>query len=122
MATILYYKSGYMSNRNAKIFCENLRHARRRLGLNQTELAERLGATASFVSHLEKGSRQPSIEMLIKLSRVLGQSVDSLLGLSDQPDPLAGQSERLWKALQSLTKQDVEALATMAEALAAKRK
>lgn len=38
------------------------RAIRRQLGLNQTELADRLGMTQPMVSRIERGERQPTVQ------------------------------------------------------------
>ena len=39
---------------------EEFRQIRRQLGLNQTELAARLGMTQPMVSRIERGEREPT--------------------------------------------------------------
>ena len=41
---------------------EEFRAIRRKLGLNQTELAERIGMTQPMVSRIERGERQPTVQ------------------------------------------------------------
>ena len=41
---------------------EEFRAIRRQLGLNQTELADRLGMTQPMVSRIERGERQPTVQ------------------------------------------------------------
>ncbi|MEK7477566.1 MAG: helix-turn-helix transcriptional regulator [Candidatus Coatesbacteria bacterium] len=55
-----------------------VRAERRRLGLTQERLAERLRLSANFIAHLEKGSRQPSLDTIVALARVLGVSISRL--------------------------------------------
>jgi len=43
------------------LFLEQLRNAREEKGLTQTEVAERLGQTQSFVSKVERGERRIDI-------------------------------------------------------------
>ena len=59
---------------------------RREAGLSQSELAKLLQVSPSTVGMYEQGRREPSAEMLLTLSRVLGVSVDYLLSgsVSDQ--------------------------------------
>ena len=52
---------------------------RRAAGWNQAELAQRLQISPSAVGMYEQGRREPSAEMLVQLSRVLGVNVDYLL-------------------------------------------
>ena len=49
------------------------------LGLSQKDLAAQAGTTESAVSHIERGIRKPSAEMLARLAGALGCSVDHLL-------------------------------------------
>lgn len=57
---------------------------RKRLGLTQDALAERLGVTAQAVSKWENDQSCPDITMLPKLAEVFGCSTDELLGLEPQ--------------------------------------
>jgi ribosome-binding protein aMBF1 (putative translation factor) len=49
--------------------------ARRRAGLSQAELAERLGTIPSAVARLESGQRMPSIRMLLRIAKATGSKV-----------------------------------------------
>ncbi len=50
-------------------------------GWSQVELAKRLGVAKQTVSNWENENIQPSIEMLIRLSKLFGVTTDYLLGL-----------------------------------------
>ena len=52
------------------------------LNWTQVQLARKLSVTKQTVSNWENDNIQPSIDMLIKLSKVFGVSTDYLLGLS----------------------------------------
>ena len=58
-----------------------LRTARK---ISQVKLAEILGVTKQTVSNWENDNIQPSIEILVKLSKFFGVSTDYLLGLEDK--------------------------------------
>lgn len=49
-------------------------------GMNQVQLANVLGVTKQCVSNWENDNIQPSVEMLVKLSRFFSVSTDFLLG------------------------------------------
>ena len=53
---------------------------RKRLGLTQDQLAERLGVTAQAVSKWENDQSCPDITMLPKLAEIFGITTDQLLG------------------------------------------
>lgn len=60
---------------------ERIRHLRISRSMSQVELAEKLGVTKQSVSNWENDNIQPSIEMLVKISKALNISTDSLLSL-----------------------------------------
>ena len=49
-----------------------IRHRRRELRLTQEELAEMADIAPSFLGHVERGTRKPSVETLVRLSEALG--------------------------------------------------
>ncbi len=55
---------------------------RKRLGLTQDQLAEKLGVTAQAVSKWENDQSCPDIYMLPKLAELFGITTDELLGMS----------------------------------------
>lgn len=76
---------------------ENLSAYRRRLGLTQEELAERLGVSRQAVSKWESNRSRPELELLLALAELYSCTVDELLlgtppegldqGEKDEPDP-----------------------------------
>lgn len=60
-------------------FGQKMKIRRQELGYTQTELAERLKSTQPYISRLEKGSFNPSMKMIAKISTALDISVDYLL-------------------------------------------
>ena len=56
---------------------EKLRQLRLGKHLTQGQLAQRVGVTKGMVSAYETASKAPSLEVLIRLSRVLGVTVDA---------------------------------------------
>ena len=58
---------------------EKIRSRRVRLGLSQEQLAELCGITPSYVGHIERASRQLSLNTAISISTVLQISLDYLL-------------------------------------------
>lgn len=55
------------------------------MGLNQVDLAKKLNITKQTVSNWENENIQPSIEMLVRLSKIFGVTTDYLLGLEETP-------------------------------------
>ena len=62
-----------------KIFCENLKRARRGLGLTQKQIAEKLGVVESCYANWEQGRTEPNLCMLRERGKILDISVDELL-------------------------------------------
>lgn len=63
---------------------EKLRSLRIENKLTQKQVADRIGLAISAVSSYEAGTRYPSYESLIKLSRMFHVSTDYLLGLTEK--------------------------------------
>lgn len=63
-------------------FGANLRRIRLEKGYTQEELAKKINTSRSNIANYEVDKNKPSLEMLNKLSEVLGVSSDVLLGNS----------------------------------------
>ena len=59
----------------------NIKYARKKLGLTQEELATQIGVTPQAVSKWEKGTGMPDISMIVPLAQTLSVSTDTLFGL-----------------------------------------
>ena len=69
-----------------KDFGRRVRTLRRKLSLTQEELAEKVGISASFLGHIERGSRIASLETLVLLCNTLKASPQMLLAASLEDD------------------------------------
>ncbi len=58
---------------------KKLRMLRKRHGISQSDMAMMLGIAQNSYSRYENGQRQPSIEMLQKMSEILGVTIDDLV-------------------------------------------
>ena len=63
---------------------EKLRKLREARGLTQLQVADRIGVSKAMISAYETASKAPSIEVLIRLSRLFAVSVDYLVCM-DKP-------------------------------------
>ncbi len=70
---------------NIRLFSENIKKYREKLGITQKELAKRIGATPTSVSAYEKGTKNPSLGMAVLLAKALFVSIDTLCGLKCNP-------------------------------------
>lgn len=59
-----------------------VRQLRRGMRLTQEELAEQVGISASFMGHIERGTRVASLETLVALCNVLQTKPEYLLSAS----------------------------------------
>ena len=59
-----------------------LKELRKRRGLSQQEVADRLGVTRSTISAYERNNKSPSLEALEKLALLYNASVDYILGIN----------------------------------------
>ena len=98
-----------------------LRETRR---LSQAELGEKAGIPGLMISHFETGARpSASASTLRRLATALETSIDYLIGHSDDPSPLGGRVGALLRSLGENASQDtIDAVITMAEAMAQKDK
>lgn len=56
---------------------------RKALGWSQVDLAKRLGVVKQTVSNWENDNIQPSIDMLVRVAKLMNVSTDYLLGLDE---------------------------------------
>lgn len=102
-------------------FGRRLKSVRETRGLSQTELGEKSGVPALMISHFETGARpSASAATLVKLANALDTSIDYLLARTQ--DPVAtGRVGALLRSLgQSASQETMEAVITIAEAMAQK--
>ena len=85
-----------------------LKELRRRAGLTQKELADKLGLSKAAVSYYEQSLRSPSPEVLIKIAEAFHVTTDYLLGL---------ESKRQTLDVTDLPDTDIEFLRNAAELL-----
>lgn len=85
---------------------QRLRQLRKEKHLTQTQVAVRVGVTASMISSYETDIRTPSPEVLLRLADLLGTTTDHLLG----------REERRMLDISDLTKEEAEAVSTVVEA------
>lgn len=75
-------------------FSEKLINLRRREGMSQEQLADRLGVTRQSVSKWESGTAMPELVKLIALSELFGVSVDYLVkDYKEEAEPTAVDSQ-----------------------------
>lgn len=97
---------------------QNVKFLRKRRGLNQTALGEKLGITKGAVSGYESGASLPGVETLVKIAQLLAVSIDDLVfrdiekeGTSGAPAPQSiDPAEQTFKRLNELLEARVKTL------------
>ena len=104
-------------------FGRRLKSIRETRGLSQTELGEKAGVPALMISHFETGARpSASAATLVKLANALETSIDYLLARSEDQSA-SGRVGALLRSLgENASQQTIEAVLTIAEAMAQKDK
>lgn len=74
---------------------DRIRARRKEMRLSQSDLAERTGMTASFVSQVERGVTSPSIDSLYKISQALDVPVFHFLLEPEATSPVVRHNERV---------------------------
>ena len=74
---------------------ENIKSIRKKLGITQEELSEKLNVTRQAVSNWETGKTQPDIETLTRMAEVFGVSVEKLIYGKDY-NKESGEIKRTW--------------------------
>ncbi|WP_309894433.1 helix-turn-helix transcriptional regulator [Archangium sp.] len=103
------------------------RKARTALKLSQEDAAERVGVATEVYGRWERGEERPSTPTLIKLSKALGTSVDTLIGLAADKNatttepmpapPMPRGVRRLRRTLRTMDKLQLSTFSRMAAAL-----
>jgi len=62
-----------------QVFGKRIRELRKERELSQIELAAKVGIDRSYIGFLERGERNPSLEMIAKIAEALDVTPDELL-------------------------------------------
>lgn len=84
----------------------NLKKLRTQRRLSQKTVADGVGCSPTVYSRYENGERQPSIEMLLSLSKFFGVSVDCIIGNPSNESP--GSTGNPGAAMSCFTVAEVE--------------
>lgn len=61
------------------VFAKNIRKYRKSMGLRQKELAQKIDVSNTSMNAYEMGNSMPTLDTLIKMSRLFGVTVESLV-------------------------------------------
>jgi transcriptional regulator with XRE-family HTH domain len=101
-------------------FGKRLTELRKKAGLSQEELAAKLGTQGPAIGRYERETAKPTIEVAAKISKILGTSLDYLVGNTDlelnadtltriqQVDMLSGENKQVVYTLMDAFIRDVK--------------
>ena len=76
---------------------ENIKNTRKKFGITQEELAEKINVTRQAVSNWENGKTEPDIETLTKIAQIFDISIDELVdGIPKGITELRGKKTHLY--------------------------
>ena len=61
-----------------KLLGKRIREIRKRQALSQEKLAERAGISAQYVSNIERGTENPTLDLLLRLAEALKVSLGEM--------------------------------------------
>jgi len=70
-----------------------IKETRNRRRISQATLAERIDMSASYISHIETGKKQASLDAIARIAKILGVAIDYLIYGSPINDLEKNQSE-----------------------------
>lgn len=92
------------------MFNDVLKQLRNKAGMNQEQLAKRLGLSKSAISMYESGSREPSLEILEAIADIFNVDMNTLTGAKKLSEFVNGSDE-----LSSAEKQHIKKYRTLDE-------
>ncbi|MGO4539829.1 helix-turn-helix domain-containing protein [Paenibacillus sp. 2TAB19] len=98
----------------SKLIGENIRSHRRRKGLSQEQLALRAEINASYMGQVERGEKNPTIDVLAKIAAALQTPLEHIVNIDDSlPQAADGGSDyadKIALQLNGLTAREQEAV------------
>lgn len=77
-----------------EVFGERLREVRLARGLTQLQLAERCGTSIAAISHIERGTKVPTLTTLVRLADALDCRVTRLVEVFDRRPRISSRSRK----------------------------
>lgn len=80
---------------NFKLIGKRVKEVRTEKGISQADLAERCKTSAQYLSQIENGRKQASLQTLVSVAEVLGVSLNELLSGNQVNNPAEYQRDVL---------------------------
>lgn len=103
-----------------RMYGDQIKYYRKKNGLSQQALGDRLGVSATAVHKWERGMSQPDIVALKKMADMFGVSIDQLCdhqACTDENEPEEGNIAVMTRAFRRLSAQEQEKLIAVGKAL-----
>ena len=94
-----------------------IQKARKKLGITQKELAEKVGVSAPAIMRYEKGQREPSKEIIEKIAMALNISPTSLMNWDSWDEEKLSQEVQIIEHVQGIYGKDAVRLLEMFQKL-----
>jgi HTH-type transcriptional repressor of puuD len=94
---------------------KRLTELREQHGLSKNKLSKLSGVSQSVISYIESGQRQPTLDVLERLSKALGMSLIQFL--DDSPEQLPPDLLQLLETAKKLTPEERRAVTDMIKTL-----
>lgn len=99
-------------NEKLKQVGQRIQAARKEAGLSQSELAEKIDISVTYMSSIENGKTNCTIEIFMKITEALNVSADSLLR-TNIPEVSAIYSRDMDELLKGCTAAEIESIMTV---------
>ena len=90
-----------------------IREERQRARLTQEQLAELVGCNESYIGQIERGAKNPSLEIIVGIANALNVTVDYLLADNVKVDQLNGLMDEIITLIKERDPEDVRFLITI---------
>jgi len=89
---------------------EQIKNYRINLGMTQNQIASELDVTPGYISNVENGRTAMSLRMLIYYSKLMGITLDELVGNLEPDYKKSATDNALWAIIQTLDENQKEKL------------
>lgn len=118
--------TNFATNHKQMTVGEKIKQVRKEKGLQQKAVALEIGLDQSNYNKIENGRREPSVEVLQKLSVIFGVTVDDLLNPdNNQPSPVTVEDKTVTekiRLIEQLEDEDKNVIYKMLDTMLTKKK
>ncbi len=90
-----------------------IREERKKAHLTQEQLAEKAACNESYIGQIERGVKNPSLEVLVNIANALNVTVDYLLADNVKVDQLDGLMDEIVSLLKNRDPEDARFIITI---------